>query len=99
MSRPDDGTRERAWDDNVPTFSERLRLAIRQNPIRGVVVMLLLLLSFSFLAAGFISFREAIWTVTRSIIASLFAGEPIALLAVALGLVAMAAVALQLQRD
>lgn len=98
MSRPDERTEERAWDDGVPTFWERLRLAIRQNPARGLVILALFLLSSVFLVGGLIEFRDPIWGAIVGAVSAVVAGEPTALLAVAVVLVAVGTGTLLLRR-
>ena len=98
MSRPDERTEERAWDDGVPTFGERLRLAVRQNPVRGLVIGALFLLSAVFLVGGLIEFRDAIVGALVGAASAVLAGEPTALLAVAVVLVAVGTGTLLLRR-
>lgn len=62
MSRPDDRS-GRAWDDGTPTVRERVSLAVRQHPVRGIGILLLLLLSLSFFVATVIEFRILDWLV------------------------------------
>lgn len=62
MSGSDDRDR-RAWDDSTPTVRERFWLAVRQSPVRGAGVLLLLLLSLSFFVATVIEFRILDWLV------------------------------------
>ncbi|NHX35339.1 MULTISPECIES: hypothetical protein [Halolamina] len=56
MSRSDDRAGG-AWDEGTPTLRERFRLAVRQNPIRGVGILLLLLLALVFFVATAVEFR------------------------------------------
>lgn len=98
MSRPDDRSEERAWDDGAPTFTERLRLAVRQSPVRGLVIVALFLLSSVFLVAGLIEFRDVIWGAVVGAASALLRGEPMALLAVAVVLGAVGTVTLLLKR-
>ena len=60
MSRRNDRS-ERAWDDGAPTLRERFKLAIRQNPIRGGSLLLLLLLALTFLGTAVVTFRAVQW--------------------------------------
>lgn len=62
MSRPDDRD-GRAWDDGTPTVRERVSLAIRQHPVRGVGILLLFLLSLAFFVATVIEFHILDWLV------------------------------------
>lgn len=76
MSRPD-GRDGRAWDDGTPTVRERVSLAVRQHPVRGVGILLLLLLALAFLIATVIEFQILDWLVIL--------GVGLVLLAVVLG--------------
>ncbi|GAB7094365.1 hypothetical protein JCM30237_15170 [Halolamina litorea] len=98
MSRSDERDRVGAWDDGMPSFRERLKLAIRQSPVRGVVVLLLLLLGLSFLVAGIVAFRDAIWAAVVDAASGLLAGEPLAILGAAVVLVAVGVPILLLRR-
>ena len=98
MSRPDDRGEERAWDDGAPTFKQRLRLAIRQSPVRGLVIVGLFLLSLVFLVGGLLEFRDAIWGAIVGFVSALSAGNPTAILSVAVVLVAVGTVTLLLRR-
>ncbi|GAB7013912.1 hypothetical protein [Halolamina salina] len=98
MSRPDDRSGERAWDDGVPTFKERLGLAIRQNPVRGMVIAALFLLSLVFLVGGIIEFRDAIWGAIVDFASAVLAGDLPALLAVAVVLMGAGTATLLLRR-
>jgi uncharacterized integral membrane protein len=60
VSRSDDRS-GRAWEDGTPTVRERFSLAVRQHPIRGAGILLLLLLSFAFFVATVIEFRILDW--------------------------------------
>lgn len=62
MSRSDDRA-DRAWDEGAPTLRERFRLAVRQNPIRGVGILLLLLLALVFFVATVLAFSTVEWVV------------------------------------
>lgn len=108
MSRSDerDG---RAWDEDMPSLRERLGLAVRQNPIRGLVVLFLLLLGLGFLVAGVVAFRGAIWAAivafcgaiwaaTVGTASALLAGDPLALLGVVVVFVAIGVPVLLLRR-
>lgn len=98
MSRPDDRSGERAWDDGVPTFKQRLGLAIRQNPVRGMVIAALFLLSLAFLVGGLIEFRDAIWGAIVGFASAVLAGNLTAILAVAVVLMAVGTATLLLRR-
>mgnify|MGYP000507151141 CR=1 FL=1 len=60
MSRSDDRS-GRAWDEGAPTLRERFRLAVRQNPIRGIGILLLLLLAMVFFVATVAAFPTIEW--------------------------------------
>ena len=62
MSRSDDRSRQ-AWDEGAPTLRERFRLALRQNPTRGVGILLLLLLALVFFVATVLAFSTVEWLV------------------------------------
>lgn len=62
MSRSDDRS-GRTWEDGTPTVRERFSLAVRQHPVRGVGILLLLLLSLAFFVATIIEFRILDWLV------------------------------------
>lgn len=47
----------------MPTLRERLALAIRQNPVRGLGVALLFLLALAFLVATVVAFRTVEWVI------------------------------------
>lgn len=47
----------------MPTVRERLRLAVQQNPVRGVGILLLLLLALAFLVTTVLTFRTVEWVV------------------------------------
>ncbi|MFW5939255.1 MAG: hypothetical protein ACOCSD_04855 [Halolamina sp.] len=98
MSRSDERD-ERAWDEGLPSFRERLELAIRQRPIRGLVVLLLLLLGVSFLIAGVVAFRDAIVAAVSDAGAALLAGDPAAILALGAVLLAVAVGVLLFRRS
>jgi hypothetical protein len=98
VSRPDERNEERAWDDGAPTFGERLRLAVRQNPTRGLVIVALFLLSSVFLVGGLIEFRDPIWGAIVGAASAVLAGDPTALLAVVVVLVAAGTGTLLLRR-
>ena len=98
MSRPDDRSEERAWEDGTPTFEERLRIAVRQNPVRGGVIAALFLLSFGFLVGGVIEFRDAIRGAIVGFASALLAGNLTAILAVAVVLLGVGTVTLLLRR-
>lgn len=66
MSSSDD-RHGRAWDDGTPTLRERFRLAVRQNPIRGLGILLLLLLALVFFVATILTFRLGEWMVILSV--------------------------------
>jgi len=57
----------RAWDDGTPTLRERFRLAVRQNPIRGLGILLLLLLALVFFVATILTFQLGEWLVILSV--------------------------------
>lgn len=98
MSRPDDRGGKRPWDDGAPTFKERLRLAIRQSPMRGLVIVGLLLLSLVFLVGGLLEFSDAIWAAIVGFASALLAGNLTAILAVVAVLVAVGTATLLLRR-
>jgi len=98
VSRPDDRGK-RPWDDGAPTFKERLRLAIRQSPMRGLVIVALLGLSLVFLVGALLEFSDAIWAAIAGFGAALLAGDLTAVLAVVALLVAVGTATLLLRRS
>lgn len=47
----------------MPTVRERIGLAVRQNPLRGVGILLLLLLALAFLVITVLTFPAVEWLV------------------------------------
>lgn len=76
MSRSDGRRDGRARDAEPPTFRERLGLAARRSPVRGLVVALLLLLSLGFLVAGVVAFRRRIQSWLVETLRRLLGGDP-----------------------